>query len=62
MPTTRGNATCLCHFRNCAESKFVLPMSWGIEVYDRDGLGLVDPGLSIDHSPWHFNVFALRDR
>jgi hypothetical protein len=37
-------------------------MSWGIEVYDRDGLGLVDPGLSIDHSPWHFNVFALRDR
>jgi hypothetical protein len=34
----------------------------GIEVYDRDALGLVDPGLSIDHSPWHFNVFALRDR
>jgi glycosidase len=32
----------------------------GTEIYDRDGSELVDPGLFIDHAPWHFNVFALR--
>jgi glycosidase len=32
----------------------------GTEVYDRDGSDLVDNGLFIDHSPWHFNVFELR--
>jgi glycosidase len=32
----------------------------GTEVYDRDGAELVDHGLYIDHSPWHFNVFELR--
>jgi len=32
----------------------------GTEVYDRDGSELVSPGLYIDHSPWHFNVFALQ--
>jgi glycosidase len=31
----------------------------GTEVYDRAGSELVDPGLYIDHAPWHFNVFAL---
>jgi glycosidase len=31
----------------------------GTEVYDRDGSELVDPGLFIDHTPWHFNVFGL---
>jgi hypothetical protein len=31
----------------------------GPEVYDRDGGELIDPGLFIDHAPWHFNVFAL---
>jgi hypothetical protein len=29
------------------------------EVYDRDGSELVNPGLFIDHAPWHCNVFAL---
>jgi glycosidase len=32
----------------------------GPEIYDRDGSDLVDSGLYIDHTPWHFNVFALR--
>jgi hypothetical protein len=32
----------------------------GTEVYDRDGSELNEPGLYIDHAPWHFNVFALR--
>jgi glycosidase len=32
----------------------------GTEVYQRDGGELIDPGLYIDHLPWHFNVFALR--
>ena len=33
----------------------------GAEVYDRDGSELVESGLYIDHSRWHFNVFALQD-
>jgi glycosidase len=32
----------------------------GTEVYDRDGSESVDPGLFIDHTPWHFNVFELK--
>ncbi len=32
----------------------------GVEVYDRNGSELVDPGLYIDHAPWHYNVFELR--
>jgi glycosidase len=32
----------------------------GTEVHDGDGTELVDPGLFIDHGPWHFNVFALQ--
>jgi hypothetical protein len=32
----------------------------GTEVYDRDGSDLVDNGLYIDHSPWHFSVFELQ--
>jgi len=32
----------------------------GTEVYDRDGIEIVDHGLYIDHVPWHFNVFELQ--
>jgi hypothetical protein len=32
----------------------------GTEVYERDGSELLDPGLYIDHAPWHFNVFELK--
>jgi glycosidase len=32
----------------------------GTEVYNRDRTDLVDNGLFIDHSPWHFNVFELQ--
>jgi glycosidase len=32
----------------------------GTETYDRDGSEIVDPGLYIDHRPWHYNVFELR--
>ena len=31
----------------------------GDEVYDREGTDMLDIGLFIDHSPWHFNVFEL---
>ena len=31
----------------------------GKEVYDRDGTGLVEPGLFIDLGPWRYNVFRL---
>jgi hypothetical protein len=34
----------------------------GTEVYDREGNELIGPGLYIDHTPWHFNVFALQAR
>jgi hypothetical protein len=30
------------------------------KIYDRDGSDLVDIGLYIDHTPWHFNLFALQ--
>src|SRR6516164_5783204 len=32
----------------------------GTEVYDRAGTDLVENGLFIDHSPWHFNVFEVQ--
>ena len=31
----------------------------GSEVYDRDGTGLVEPGLFIDLGAWRYNVFRL---
>jgi len=31
----------------------------GIEVYERDGSGLIDPGLYIDLPAWHYNVFRV---
>jgi hypothetical protein len=34
----------------------------GTEVYDRDGVDLVDGGLYIDHRPWQYNVFELQAR
>jgi hypothetical protein len=30
------------------------------KIYDRDGSDLVDIGLYIDHTLWHFNLFALQ--
>ena len=47
FPELRGRQVCLSDVM-------------GTEVYERDGRELVDPGLYIDHPPWHFNVFALR--
>ena len=32
----------------------------GDEVYDRDGTDMLDNGLFVDHSLWHFNVFELQ--
>jgi glycosidase len=32
----------------------------GREAYDRDGGELVEPGLFVDHAPWHFNLFELQ--
>jgi hypothetical protein len=34
----------------------------GSEVYDRDGTGLVDPGLYIDLGAWRYNVFRVEPR
>ena len=32
----------------------------GTERYGRDGAELLNSGLYIDHTPWHFNIFELR--
>jgi hypothetical protein len=32
----------------------------GTEIYDRDAGEAIEPGLFIDHNPWHFNVFELK--
>ena len=32
----------------------------GTEVYNREGSMLIDPGLFLNHAPWHFNVFKLQ--
>ena len=58
---TSGNAVCRCNSRSPAASRYVLPMPCAAEVYDRDGSELVESGLYIDHSRWHFNVFELQD-
>lgn len=42
-----------------AGGQFRLVDVMGREVYDRDGAGLVDPGLFIDLAAWRYNVFML---
>jgi glycosidase len=52
-----------CHLRlpfaGLAGGQFRLVDVMGSEVYDRDGAGLVDPGLFIDLGAWRYNVFRL---
>jgi hypothetical protein len=46
-------------FAGLAGGRFRLVDVMGNEVYDRDGAGLVDPGLFIDLAAWRYNVFTL---
>ncbi len=46
-------------FTNLNSGRFRLIDVMGSEVYDRDGDGLVDPGLYIDLGPWRYNLFRL---
>jgi hypothetical protein len=52
-----------CHLRlpfaGLAGVQFRLVDMMGSEIYDRDGTGLVDPGLYIDLGAWRYNVFRL---
>lgn len=52
-----------CHLRlpftGLAGKSFRLTDVMGSEVYDRDGSGLIDPGLYIDLGPWRYNLFML---
>ena len=52
-----------CHLRlpfaGLAGRKVRLVDVMGSEVYDRDGAGLVEPGLFIDLGAWRYNVFRL---
>ena len=47
-------------FTGLAGGRFRLVDLMGSEVYDRDGDGLIDPGLYIDLGAWRYNVFALK--
>ncbi|MDY0885149.1 alpha-amylase family glycosyl hydrolase [Dongia soli] len=42
-----------------AGNRFRLTDVMGGEVYDRDGSGMLDPGLYIDLGPWRYNLFAM---
>jgi len=46
-------------FTGLAGGRFRLVDLMGSEVYDRDGDGLIDPGLYIDLGAWRYNVFRL---
>lgn len=52
-----------CHLRlpfaGLAGRQFRLVDVMGTELYDRDGAGLVEPGLFIDLGAWRYNVFRL---
>jgi len=52
-----------CHLRlpftGLTGNTFRLTDVMGSEVYDRDGNGLIDPGLYIDLGPWRYNLFRL---
>ncbi|MET1026341.1 MAG: alpha-amylase family glycosyl hydrolase [Dongiaceae bacterium] len=52
-----------CHLRlpftGLTGNAFRLTDAIGNEVYDRDGSGLIDPGLYIDLGPWCYNLFRL---
>jgi hypothetical protein len=46
-------------FAGLAGRKVRLVDMMGSEVYDRDGAGLVEPGLFIDLGAWRYNVFRV---
>ena len=52
-----------CHLRlpftGLTGNPFRLTDVMGSEVYDRDGSGLIDPGLYIDLGSWRYNLFRL---
>jgi hypothetical protein len=54
----RGNAVCGCPSPDWPAAKSG-SSTMGSEVYDRDGTGLVEPGLFIDLGAWRYNVFRL---
>jgi alpha amylase-like protein len=52
-----------CHLRlpftGLTRNQFRLVDLIGSEVYDRDGSGLIDPGLYVDLEAWRYNLFGL---
>jgi hypothetical protein len=52
-----------CHlqlpFAGLTGNLFRLTDLMGNDVYDRDGSGLINPGLYIDLGPWRYNLFKL---
>lgn len=47
-------------FAGLAGHGFGLTDVMGHEVHDRDGNGLINPGLYIDLGPWRYNLFILQ--
>jgi hypothetical protein len=56
----RGQCHLRLPFTGLAGRKVRLVDMMGSAVYDRDGTGLVDPGLFIDLEAWCYNVFRLQ--
>jgi hypothetical protein len=55
----RGQCHVRLPFKVLTGNQFRLIDVMGSEVYDRDGSGLIDPGLYIDLGPWRYNLFRL---
>jgi len=47
-------------FKNLNSGRFRLIDVMGTESYDREGSGLMGPGLYIDLGPWRYNLFRLQ--
>jgi hypothetical protein len=47
-------------FKNLNSGRFRLIDVMGSESYDREGSGLMGPGLYIDLGPWRYNLFRLQ--
>jgi hypothetical protein len=57
---TRGQCRAPLPFPDLQGRSWRLTDMIGPEIYERNGAELVDPGLYIDHAPWHYNLFELQ--
>jgi hypothetical protein len=58
---TQGQCHLRLPFADLSGKRIRLTDALGTEAYDRDGAGLLDPGLYVDLGPWGVNVFLFGD-